>query len=107
MPRPEAARGNCWQGEMLRSRRGGAAGKPVDRLISGPVGQTTTSWQVDKLTRGQGIQRYKLEARRLRGLVEQNTSSGLGSQVIGYRVRVREMKCKGATAAEPRAKVQK
>ena len=35
------------------------------------------------------------------------TSSGLGSQVIGYRVRVREMKCKGATAAKPRAKVQK
>jgi hypothetical protein len=35
------------------------ASKLVDRLISGPVGQTTTSWQVDKLTSGQGRQGSK------------------------------------------------
>jgi hypothetical protein len=40
---------------------------------------------------------------------DRDTFPGLRSRLIGYqvRVRVRDMKCKGANAAEPRAKVQK
>jgi hypothetical protein len=34
-------------------------------------------------------------------------SSGLRSRLIGRQARVRDMKCKGANAAGPRAKVQK
>jgi hypothetical protein len=46
------------------------------------------------LARGHGDTGHKREARRLRGLVEQYTSSGLGSQLTRYQVRVLQVRAR-------------
>ena len=66
---------------LCKGAKVGDRSRLVDRLISGPVGQTTTSWQVDKLTCGQegkeAVQRCKSE---------RSSCTKVGYESIEYRV---------------------